>query len=216
MKLLNILLGSTVLAAGWPAMAQVTDVIFTFDTQPSGSAASLFHTADISFHNAMFAPETDEFGDPIPGSERWIIDTENDGFFPVLVQNPLEFDRGAAPSGINALNALDQPALIQFASPVDIFSFSVTLDNDSFGLVWNLDFVNGSTLIHSIEIDQSVPGLLVTANSLIGVSAIVLPSGAFYDDLTISYAPAVPEPSTWALFIGATGLAVAMIRRRRE
>jgi PEP-CTERM motif len=108
--------------------------------------------------------------------------------------------------------------LITFAYDVDIQSFSVTLDNSTFGdFGRSIDFVNGATVAFSQSIDQSTSGLVVNVGAVSGVRAIVLPTTAFYDDLAISYtASAIPEPSTYAALAGAAGLALAITRRRRQ
>lgn len=189
---------------------------FTFDFEgvPSGSLANSFSTPRVSFHQARFVPLLDLFGDPVPNSEHWEIDAANDALFPVTVENPLNYDRGAAPSGENALQALWQPVLISFAAVYSLEHFSVTLDQDSFGLPGQISFINSNRVIGQLEIDPSVPGEIVTASSSRGITGIVLPGGAFYDDVRLTLAPVpVPEPSTYGLF-GALALLMAAAARR--
>jgi hypothetical protein len=208
---------AAMLAVAAPASALTFST--SFDSATDGALASTFDTADLSFHNGVFIPLTDGFGDPIPGSNQWQIDADSDTNFPVVVSNPLNFSYGAAPSGLLALNVIDQTVLITFAYDVDIQSFSVTLDNSSFGDLFatNIDFVNGATVAFSMPVDQTSPGLIVNVGSVSGVRAIALPTTAFYDDLSISFtAAAIPEPSTYAVFAGLAGLALALVRRRRR
>ena len=185
---------------------------FNFDILPSGTAASAFNTPAISFHNAKFAPTLDSFGDPIVGSDHWQIDTAFDSL--LVVSNPLDFGRGPAPSGINALNALNQEVLITFDRSYDLTAFSVTLDNDPFGFLSSIYFLNGSnSIIGTLAADERIPGYIANGVALAGVSGIVLPGLAMYDNLSISV---VPEPSTTAL-VGCLGaLGAVIIRRRRS
>lgn len=191
-----------------------------FDSQPDGSLASLFANADFSFHNGFYGPLQDGFGDDIPGSDQWQIDTQSDLDFPLTVveTGAVLGGYGDAPSTPNALNGVDQSVLIVFNQLVDITNFSVTLDNSSFGNLFAspIDFVDGTTLVASAPADQTVPGLVVNVASASGVTIIVLPAGAYYDNLSFDYAPsAIPEPSSFAALAGLAGLALAASRRRR-
>jgi hypothetical protein len=191
-----------------------------FDSQPDGSLASLFANADFSFHNGLFGPLQDGFGDDIPGSEQWQIDTQADLDFPlaVIATGAVPGGYGAAPSTPNALNGVDQSVLLVFNQRVDITNFSVTLDNSAFGNLFAspITFVDGGTVIASSPADQTVPGLVVTTASAIGVKMIVLPAGAYYDNLSFDYtASAIPEPSSFAALAGLASLALAATRRRR-
>jgi MYXO-CTERM domain-containing protein len=202
------------LAASASAATFSTD----FDSLPTGSAASLFENGEFSFHNGFYAPTTDSFGDAIPGSDQWQIDTASDASFPLLVVDPSTLGFGAAPSGSNALNGADQTVLIVFNQLVDITGFSVTLDNSTFGdlSARSIDFVNGSTVQFSANTDQTVPGLVVNVASVSGVRSIVLPTTAYYDNLSFTAtASTIPEPSTCAALAGLAGLALATTRRRR-
>ena len=103
---------------------------FNFDGVASGSQANSAigsATGMVSFVNAVYAPLLDGFGDPIPGSERWMPDP--DPATPAVVVEDPSTSYGPAPSVANALNALWQPVLMQFANPVWLDMFSVTLDN---------------------------------------------------------------------------------------
>ncbi|MFZ2281429.1 MAG: PEP-CTERM sorting domain-containing protein [Prosthecobacter sp.] len=122
---------------------------------------------------------------------------------------------GAAISG-NALDAVDQAVLFSFTTPQDISSFAVTLDNSTLGTPFgtNVEFYDSlDALLYSISVDQTVSGFSVNqALSLTGVSKVVLPSGAFYDNASMTVS-AVPEPSR-ALLLGLFA-GVAVFRRRR-
>ena len=191
---------------------------FNFDSQASGSLASLFNTSQVTFHNAKFAPSLDGFGDPITGTDHWQIDAASDTDFPLLVQNPSIFGRGSAPSGINALNGLDQEILVQFDQAYDLSSFSVTLDNDTFGLSSaQINFINGSGILLSVGANQNIAGLVVSQGAVAGVTGVVLPALALYDNLSVvGTVAAVPEPSTWAAIAGVAALGLAIARRRQR
>lgn len=205
------LLAAVLCGPVFAAHAQITADL-TFDGVPSGSLASSFATPQLSFHQAVFTPSFDEWGDPIAGSEHWAIDVASDALFPLTVEDPLLYGRGPAPSGTNALQALWQPVLLTFDRPYFLQSFQVTLDGDAFGGWEELGFLQGNALIASISVDQSVPGLTVMASGLQDVTAVLLPAGAFYDNVSVTLVP-VPEPSTYGI-VGA-GILLALVGLRR-
>jgi hypothetical protein len=217
MSSLRLLVGS--LAASSLALTASAATFSTnFDSLPAGSLASLFSNSDFSFHNGFFGPIQDGEGLDIPGSDQWQIDADSDAAFPLMVIDTDLAGYGAAPSGLNALNGVDQSVLIVFTQLVDITSFSVTLDNSTFGNLFatDIEFVTGATSVANQASDQSVPGLVVNVASANGVLAIVLPAGAYYDNLSFNYtASAIPEPSSYAALAGLAGLALAASRRRR-
>jgi hypothetical protein len=190
---------------------------FTWDEQATGSLANSFAQPPglgVTFSFAALLPETDEFGDVIPGSERWRQDLTAP---PVIVDNPQNFGRGNAPSPVNALEALFQPVLISFAAPftLDPAGFSAVLDNDVFGangfLPGNADIAvqfldAGANPLLITPVDQTTPGYVVSGGGLT-VSSILLPAGAFYDNVFIS---GIPEPTSVLLML-AGGL---LVRRR--
>jgi hypothetical protein len=213
---LRLLLGAAVasfLAA--TASAQLT-ASFDFDALPSGATTSLFNTPQLSFHQAHFVPFTDAFGDPIAGSDHWEIDLVNDSLFPVTAENPLDYGSGPAPSGTNALQALWQPVLLRFDSVYNLQSFTFTLDNDPFGLLTSVAFITNTGTVTEIALDQSIAAFQFSATDIDGITGIVLPSGAFYDNLVLNATAAVPEPSTYGAIAGALALVGTLWRRRRS
>jgi hypothetical protein len=109
--------------------------------------------------------------------------------------------------------------LLGFNHPINLISFAVTLDNDPFGVdgtqpgfedvaVVFLD-AQGFPLA-AIRVNQTQPGFQASRGPLDGVAGVVLPAGAFYDNL--SWAP-VPEPGSWALVAGVGVLGFGLCRR---
>jgi hypothetical protein len=205
---LLVLLPSVFLAASAPVAA--VEVGFNFDAVASGSPANAVSKAGVTFEPAYYGPVFDFDGSAVPGTEAWRID----GSAPaVTVDDPSTFGRGAAPSPANALNALWQPVLVQFGAPQLIRQFSVTLDQDSFGTRGlGIGFYDGADrLLGELPVDQTIPGFSVSAPALdlVGVTKVVLPAGAFYDNLTVS---SVPEPGGLTLGL-LGGLCLLAIRR---
>ncbi len=204
-----------VLSAGAaPLSLHGADAFFQFDSVPSGSPANLAAQPGISFEPAVFLPLLDGEGVPVPGTEAWRVDGSAG---PVTVENPLTYDRGAAPSGPNALNAVFQPVLIDLASPTVIRQFAMSLDADTLGdraavvTFWD----SGDNLLGSVTLNQRTPLLEVNeALDLSGVTTVVLPAGAFYDNLRIS---SIPEPGPVLLVLaGSLCLGISRLAPRRQ
>ncbi|MEO8630129.1 MAG: hypothetical protein ABI612_18840 [Betaproteobacteria bacterium] len=214
MKLFNSLPLPGVIAAGLvaaalslslPARAAVLD----FDAVASGTLANAAAPAGISFVGAVFLPDVDAFGDDIPGTEKWRADPDAPA---VTVDDPNDFSFANAPSPKNVLNARFGPVLLQFASPYTLASFSTILDRSSFGSLVSLDIefldVLGRVL-KTLATEQSVPGYVAALTAPIGgVSAILLPGGAFYDNIS------VPEANSSAAAATLVTLAGWQVRRR--
>ena len=215
MKLKSILLNAAgFLLAGSVAQAAPINYTFTFDGVPNGTAVNTIPQPAVvgtSFYNAIYTPNLDAFGDPIAGTEKWRIDT--DPTTPaVTAENPSLYARGAAPSPTNALQALFQPVIVTFAQPINLTGsgFSGVLDNDTFGsngfLAGFSDIAvkfydTNNTLLQSVPIDQTTPGFAFTnPTALANVSYVVLPAGAFYDNLAI-VGNSVPEPASFGLLL---------------
>lgn len=187
---------------------------FGFDASDLTTTSGTALPGTVTIENAYWETE-DEFGDPLatPGFRA-------DTSMTVAAADPSVFGYGPAISG-NALNGVDGPVMFTFSSALTISNFGVTLDNSTFGNIptsggnpafgTNILFYDASdTLVGFIALDQTVSGFTVADTSTFNdVSKIVLPSGAFYDNLTFT---AVPEPAAAAL--GLLGC-VALLRRRR-
>lgn len=185
---------------------------FTLNFDGPGSTADDFAPVNVTLGYGERVLATDEFGDEIAGSEHWQFLSGSDRIAPVT--DPSTVGYGLAPSGSKALDARDGTILLVFTDVWDISAFSATLDNSTFGNAFDtpIEFYSeNNTLLYSLSVDQSIPGLTVGFGglSLQGVKTIVLPSTAFYDDVQV-----VPEPSTWVMF--GCGVAFLLYRLRRR
>ena len=212
MKSRTILLALT--AALAPLGHGVT--LFDFDGATPATVTGTPLPALVTLQNAYW--ETlDDNGDPlaVPGFRA-------DNSSSVAVGDPNTLGYGPAISG-NALDGTNGPVMFTFASALNLSSFGVVLDNSSFGNIptigaepasgTNILFYDAAdTLIGFIALDQTVSGFTVADNgSFANVSKVVLPSGAFYDNVSFN-AQAVPEPSAAAL----GGIAALVLLRRRR
>lgn len=198
------------LLAGLAVAVPAGATTFTFDGVASGSSANRLSQAGITFQAGTLLPDTNAEGLEVPGTEKWRVDFSSP---PVTVDNPGLFGRGITPSGGNALNALFQPVVVLYPGSSGFSRFSATLDNDTFGAAdLTVGFYDSNDrLIASVRADQTVPGYVIESGPLDGVSKVVLPAGAFYDNVTVT---SVPEPSTWAL--AGIGLAALLWQARRK
>lgn len=217
---MKILCALSFIGIAGAASGGMVDFTYNFDGVPILTEANTLPGPSglgVEFVNAVLSPDLDSFGDPIPGTTRWRPDITAPA---VTVDDPSRYGRGAAPSPSNALEALFQPVLIIFDVPFNVDSFSTTLDNDTFGANGFLPgfadiavqfFAWGTARVGNVPVDQTTAGFQVSAGSIANVGAILLPAGAFYDDLRLT-GTVVPTPGPAALF--SLGL-LAMARRRR-
>ena len=213
-KHLTTLSVAALLSAAEPALHAAN--VIDFDSVPSGSEANSAAPAGVSFYNAHLALDQDSSGADIAGSEKWQVDAAN----PSLdVSDPSYRGYGKAPSGVNALNAVDQPVLMLLAQPINLGYFSVTLDNSTRGNLGDspIQFYsrngNVDTLVGSLSADQSISGYsAVTYDPLASVDRILFPSGAYYDNISLA---AVPEPATSGVVLGIAAAAGAFWLRRK-
>jgi hypothetical protein len=184
-----------------------------FDSLTAGANANSDPVAialGVTFNNAAFLPNQDSDGIDIPGSEHWQVDTGT-----VTAENTFAQGWGGAPSAQNALDARWSPILMHFASALDIGSFSYTLPNSPYGNlartdilfldasgkpVFDLGYFQGQSLA-TVSLPTTVPG----------VNDILLASGTFYDNISVS---AVPVPGAVWLF-GSALAGIIGLRRRK-
>lgn len=183
---------------------------FTSDGTPVVTGNPLVGTVSSAY---AYIETVDANGDPLP-APSYRPDTTAPA---ITVGLPSARGYGAPISG-NALDAVDQSVLFSFSTPQDITAFGVTLDNSTLGTPFGtaIEFYNAlDSLLYSINVNQTTSGFSVnqSALALTGVTKVVLPAGAFYDNLSMTTVSAVPEPSR-ILLLGL-GTCVAVFRRRR-
>lgn len=196
-----------------------------FDSLSAGANANLDPTAlanGVSFASGQLAADLDKDGNPIldiygqflPGLTHW----EAIAGTPMLVQNPSLNDRGTTTSGSLALDARYDQVLMQFAAPVQMKSFSFTLDNSPYGDLFPTQVMfldaHGKTIATSQDFTGSgTSSLSYSFTTPTSVSAVLVPSTSkFYDDVSVS---AVPEPASISMMIGGLAVVLATARRRR-
>ncbi len=190
--------------------ATVLSFPFTSDATPSVSGSPLVGTLSAAY---AYIETVDANGDPL-SAPSYRPDTTSPA---ITVGDPSARGYGAPIAG-NALDAVDQSVLFSFSTPQDISAFGVTLDNSTLGTPFGtaIEFYNAlDALLYSINVDQTSSGFTVnqSALALLGVSKVVLPAGAFYDNLNLTSVAAAPEPSR-VLLLGL-GAGFAVFRRRR-
>lgn len=209
MKSIACLLTVLALAAGTSQAATV----FNFNSgTPTATTGDALPTT-VALNYAYLETE-DAYGDPLT-TPVWTVDASAPN--PVTLGNPASAGYGAAIDGL-ALDAVLSPVMFSFASAVNLTSFGVKLDNSTLGTPFGTEigFYNSAdVLIYSILVDETTAGFSVNeALALSDVRKVVLPSGAFYDNVTFG-AAAVPEPSR-ALLLGLAGVVVVSRRRKPQ
>lgn len=209
---------ATMVSVALAQSAAAATLTFDFDGVASGADANSAVPAGISFFNAAYLNDLDEYGDEIPNTEKFRIDpTVSDA---VVVLNPNTVDYGPAPSANNALDARWSPLLMHFDTAIDLTAFSVTLDNSTYGdlSLQHLYFLDANkSIIGNLTLDETQPGYIGSwTGNLIGVQEILLPSGALYDNLSITSPAAVPLPAALPLLMSGFGLLGGLGRLRRR
>lgn len=223
---MNKMLGSLVLTTvmGAFSASASANYSFNFDGVASGTSAnnSIVNSyADVSFLSGFVTADLDTNGyeildmnnQTIPGFTHWETYQDSD----IRVRDPQFYSAGLAPSGTNALDAKFEQVFMKFSTAQELTSFSMQLDNSTFGQPnANLFFVDSLGKVFStIAFDQSQSGSIITTGAQSNVSGIILSSGKLYDNINIATVAAVPEADTYMMLI--TGLAlVGGISRRKK
>lgn len=190
-----------------------------FDSVSDGTSANAYLASlglggVMSFGNGDVVDDVDAFGD-LTGTTHWVDASAIYG--DVLVSSS-----SAAVSGSNVLANGFAPILLQFAAPVDLASFSVQLDNNTWSNFSNvLQFLDSTG--HAIagtdvpygSLNQ--PGFtLASSGPVYGVSSVLLSFGSRnFDNLQVTTMAAVPEPESWVL-MAASMATLGLVMRRRQ
>lgn len=206
---------AVVLAIGAVLAQPAVAVTLDFDGIAAGADANsdpVALAAGISFHNAVWLPDLGGDGIEIPGSEHWQVDSAGG---PARVENTLLSGWGTAPSGPNALDARWSPVLLHLSGVRDIAGFSFTLPDSFYGNLFASDILfldaAGNTLYDLAYFQGQALATISLSTQLPGVQAILLASGTFYDNISVT---AVPVPGAAWLF-GSSLAGIAGLRRRK-
>lgn len=181
--------------------------VFSFDSNATvgvSSGSALGSTVQIGF--GVSEDILDMMGSDT-GRDRWVFDLA-----PI---DPITADptsEGYSPAG-SFLNAFNQSVLISFGTEFNLTSFSIVMDGSTFGSTSFVEFYNtNDDLITTLDALGLIANYQVNGSNINGVSKIVLPTGAFFDNMNIT-GSAVPEPSAVTL-LGLASLGLAARRRR--
>ena len=201
--------------------ASASQFTINFDLLSSGANANLDQVAidnGVSFASGHLVDTVDtDFN--VTGQHWAAYSVADDNVDPsIFAQNSANLGWGAAPSGVNALDARFDQVLVQFANPTQLSSFSFNLDSSSYGnpQASNVLFLDkdGNIIFTSNDYFQSTTtSFNQSFASSLTVSAVVLTSGKLYDNLTVA---AVPEPETYAMLLAGLGLLGFVSRRRNN
>jgi hypothetical protein len=211
-------LAVALVATSATASAANFSAFFNFDNVASDSVADTAlgsYFPLIHFGNAGTVaddPVYDSIGNLLNANAfHWVDATSS--FGDVLVK-----DDGTAVSPSNVLWNDNQPILVMFSAPQTLASFSIQQDMSQFGFPGSSYMAFLDSTGHEIAGAQFFytqfenPGLLIqSTGSWANVSAVLLPGGKSYDNLSVT---AVPEPATLALMLTSLGLIGLMARRR--
>jgi hypothetical protein len=201
----HTLTGILALAA---TMASGHAALYTFDsnaTVNNYSGPALNSSVQIGFGTMEEILDGEGSG---TGRDRWVFDSAP--LDPITADPSLE---GYGPSG-SSLNTFNQTVLISFDTAFNLTNFSIFMDGSTFGSTSYVEFYDvNDNLISTLDAFGLIANYEVIGSNINGVSKIVLPSGAFFDNMTLA-GSAVPEPGSVTL-AGLAALALATRRRRR-
>lgn len=181
--------------------------VFAFDSNATVNdytGPALGSTIQIGF--AIPEDILDEF-DSDTGLDRWVFDLT-----PIEPITADPFASGYGPTG-SSLNAFNQTVMVSFSPGFNLTSFSIFMDDSTFGSTSSVEFYDSNDVqITTLDALGLVANYEVTGSNISGVSKIVLPAGAFFDNMSIAGSP-VPEPSG-VMLLGFASLGFAIRRRR--
>jgi PEP-CTERM motif len=197
---------------------------FNFDGVASGTSANnsvVNPYSDVSFLSGFVAADLDTNGfeildmnnQTIPGFTHWETYQDSD----IRVRDPQFYGAGVAPSGTNAIDAKFEQVFIKFSTAQNLTSFSMQLDNSTFGFPnSNLFFVDSfGKALSTVVFDQSQSGSIIIMGAVNNVSGIILSSGKLYDNINIATVAAVPEPESYAMLLAGLAVVGAVSRRKK-
>ena len=224
---INKTLGSLALTAVLSAFSAsvLANYSFNFDGVSSGTSANnsvVNPYADVSFLSGFVTADLDSNGfeildlnnQTIPGFTHWETYQDSD----IRVRDPQFYGAGLAPSGTNAIDAKFDQVFIKFSTAQNLTSFSMQLDNSTFGFSnSSLFFVDSlGKALSTVAFDQSQSGSIITAGAVNNVSGIILSIGKLYDNINIATVVAVPEPETYAMLLAGLAVVGAASRRKKQ
>ena len=224
---INKTLGSlalTVVLGAFSASA-LANYSFNFDGVASGTSANnsvVNPYSDVSFLSGFVTADLDTNGfeildmnnQTIPGFTHWETYQDSD----IRVRDPQFYGAGLAPSGTNAIDAKFEQVFIKFSTAQNLTSFSMQLDNSTFGFPnSSLFFVDSfGKALSTVAFDQSQSGSIIITGAVNNVSGIILSSGKLYDNINIATVAAVPEPESYAMLLAGLAVVGAVSRRKKQ
>lgn len=224
---INKTLGSLALTAvlGAFSASALANYSFNFDGVASGTSANnsvVNPYSDVSFLSGFVTADLDTNGfeildmnnQTIPGFTHWETYQDSD----IRVRDPQFYGAGVAPSGTNAIDAKFEQVFIKFNTAQNLISFSMQLDNSTFGFPnSSLFFVDSfGKALSTVAFDQSQSGSIITTGAVNNVSGIILSSGKLYDNINIATVAAVPEPESYAMLLAGLAVVGAVSRRKKQ
>lgn len=190
----SILLGIASAHLGVAALPAAT--LFTFDASPLTTTTGDPLPTTVAIDYAYLVTE-DSNGDPLAFPYFDVDPTAP----PVTASNPLDSGYGNPIDG-DALDGILSPVMFTFGQPLDITGFRAVLDNSILGNLPGFGtaiefYTSFGDLIGSIGINQQTASFeAIGAGPFNGVSKMVLPSGAFYDNVEFNGVSSIPEPGS--------------------